>query len=94
MYKLKKEDNCVDNGGRPWHAKCLDFERCGRNIAKHASADLMGRPCCADCFHTSLQRSEGSHPRTTSMPLNEPKMLARQLGGYAARKKCGTRTLW
>jgi hypothetical protein len=60
MFRLK-EDDFVDNGGHLWNAKCLDFEGCGRNIAKHASADLMGRPCCAICFHTSLQRSEGTH---------------------------------
>jgi hypothetical protein len=87
VYKFKKEDDFVDNGRRLWYATCFDFEECGRNIAKHASADLMGRPCCADYFHPSLQRSEGTHLRTTSMPLKEPKLLARAAWGGMLRGK-------
>jgi hypothetical protein len=87
MDKVKKEDDFVGKGRHLWHATCFDFEGCGRNIAKHASAGRMGRPCCADCFHPSLKRSEGTHLRTTSIPLKEPKRLARAAWGVCCADK-------
>ena len=82
VYKLKKEGDFVENGGRVWHAKCFECEGCGRNTAKNASVDLMGRPCCAECFDTSLRRSETTRPRTMSTHHREPEAAtAGTLGG-------------
>jgi uncharacterized protein with PIN domain len=87
VYKLKKEGDFVENGGRIWHARCFECEGCSRNIAKSASVDLMGRPCCAECFDTSLQRSEGTRPRTMSTHLKEPEgTTAGRLGGMLRGK--------
>ena len=82
VYKLKREGDFVENGGRVWHAKCFECEGCGRNIAKNASVDLMGQPCCFECFDTSLRRSEGTRPRTMSTQIKGPETAsAGSLGG-------------
>ena len=87
VYKLKREGDFVENGGRVWHAKCFECEGCSRNIAKNASVDLMGRPCCAECFDASLQRSEGTRPRVMSTHLKEPEgTTAGRLGGMLRGK--------
>ena len=87
VYKLKKEGDFVENGGRVWHAKCFECQGCGRNIAKNASVDLMGRPCCAECFDISLQRSERNRPRTTSTARKEPEIASTgRLGGMLRGK--------
>ena len=87
VYRLKREGDFVENGGRVWHAKCFECEGCSRNIAKSASVDLMGRPCCAECFDTSLKRSETTRPRTMSTHLREPEgATAGRLGGMLRGK--------
>ncbi|KAG8832731.1 hypothetical protein FRC17_000827 [Serendipita sp. 399] len=63
---LKQEGQFVENGGRYWHTKCFVCEGCLKNIAQTPSVDLYGRPCCPDCFDTSLDRptrSTRSSPR-------------------------------
>jgi len=82
MYKLKKERDFVENNGRAWHAQCFECERCGRNTASNTSVDLMGRPCCAEYFNTSLRRPETTRPRTMSTHLEEPE-------GATAGTLCG-----
>ena len=87
VYKLKREGDFVENGGRVWHAKCFECDGCARNIAKNASVDLMGRPCCIECFNTSLCRSEGSRPRATSTQVKGPEAAsAGSLGGMLRGK--------
>jgi hypothetical protein len=52
----------VENSGKLWHNKCFQCDGCLKNIASKPSVDLYGRPCCSDCFDTSLQRPVGSKP--------------------------------
>lgn len=60
VIRLKQEGQYVENGGKVWHEKCFLCDGCNKNIATKPSVDLFGRPCCPDCFDTSLQRPLGS----------------------------------
>src|SRR5258706_16214820 len=92
MYKLKKERDFVENGGRVWHAKCFECERCSRNTVRNTSVDLMGRPCCAEYFNTSLPKPETTRPRTMSTHLEEPEGATAGTLGDMLRGKSGART--
>ncbi|KAG8788892.1 hypothetical protein FRC20_001401 [Serendipita sp. 405] len=60
VFMLKQEGQFVENGGRCWHTNCFVCEGCFKNIARNPSVDLYGRPCCPECFDTSLHRSSRS----------------------------------
>src|SRR5258706_847847 len=67
MYKLKKERDFVENGGPVWHGKCFECERCSRNTTRNKTVHLMGRPCCAEYFNTSLLKPETTHQDIKNM---------------------------
>lgn len=50
----------MENSGRVWHSKCFKCEGCGRDISTRPMVDVLGRPCCADCFDDCLNRGRGS----------------------------------
>lgn len=56
VVMLRSEGGFVENSGRLWHSKCFVCDGCFKNIADRASVDLYGRPCCTECFDTSLSR--------------------------------------
>ncbi|KAH9937560.1 uncharacterized protein B0H18DRAFT_1081709 [Fomitopsis serialis] len=51
---LKTEGGFVENSGRVWHKKCFLCDGCGKDI---------GKPCCADCFDSCLNRSTRNTPQ-------------------------------
>lgn len=62
---LKSEGGFVETSGRVWHKKCFRCEGCHKNIGNTPMVDLLGQPCCADCFDSCLKRSSTpmkSHP--------------------------------
>lgn len=60
---LKTEGGFVENGGRVWHKKCFQCDGCGKDIGDTPMVDLLGKPCCADCFDTCLTRSNKNTPQ-------------------------------
>ncbi|KAI0274619.1 hypothetical protein BC834DRAFT_848952 [Gloeopeniophorella convolvens] len=55
---LKSEGGFVENAGRVWHKKCFQCSGCNKNIGDNPTVDLLGRPSCADCFDTCLDRRD------------------------------------
>ncbi|KAI0936196.1 hypothetical protein AcV5_004393 [Taiwanofungus camphoratus] len=70
---LKSEGGFVENGGRVWHKKCFCCEGCSKNIGDNPMVDLLGRPSCADCFETCLQRPSRDSPQRRGNGWNEEK---------------------
>ncbi|KZT74745.1 hypothetical protein DAEQUDRAFT_760767 [Daedalea quercina L-15889] len=60
---LKTEGGLVENGSRVWHKKCFLCNGCGKDIGDAPMVDLLGKPCCADCFDTCLARSNRKTPQ-------------------------------
>ena len=57
---LKSEGGFVETSGQVWHKKCFCCEGCGANLGNQPMVDLLGRPCCVECFDTCLKRPSGS----------------------------------
>ena len=75
---LKSEGGFVENAGRVWHRKCFHCSGCGKSIGDNPVVDLLGRPSCAECFDTCLNRRDSPGKSRTSTP----KESARNLGGF------------
>jgi hypothetical protein len=55
---LKREGGFVEKAGRVWHKKCFLCSGCGKSIGDNPTVDLLGRPSCAECFDTCLDRRD------------------------------------
>ena len=55
---LKKEGGFVEKAGQVWHKKCFLCSGCGKSIGDNPTVDLLGRPSCAECFDTCLDRRD------------------------------------
>ena len=55
---LKREGGFVERAGRVWHKKCFLCSGCGKSIGDNPTVDLLGRPSCAECFDTCLDRRD------------------------------------
>lgn len=81
VVRLRQEGQYVENSGKLWHNKCFVCDGCSKNLSSSPSVDLYGRPCCPDCFDTSLHRPPGSKPSSKAVtPLKENKRLS-SVGG-------------
>ena len=58
---VKSEGGFVETSGRVWHKRCFRCDGCHKHIGDNPMVDLLGRPSCADCFESCLQRD--STPR-------------------------------
>jgi LIM domain-containing protein len=65
---LKSEGGFVENAGRVWHKKCFHCSGCGESIGDNPVVDLLGRPSCAECFDTCLNRRHSPGKTRTSAP--------------------------
>ena len=65
---LKSEGGFVENAGRVWHKKCFHCSGCGKSIGDNPVVDLLGRPSCAECFDTCLNRRDSPGKSRTSTP--------------------------
>ncbi|KZT06837.1 uncharacterized protein LAESUDRAFT_725596 [Laetiporus sulphureus 93-53] len=65
---LKSEGGFIENTGRVWHKNCFRCEGCFKYIGDNPMVDLLGKPCCTDCFGTCLERSGTDSPRKTEEP--------------------------
>ncbi|KAG1833949.1 hypothetical protein EV424DRAFT_1364684 [Suillus variegatus] len=64
---VKSEGGFVETSGRVWHKRCFRCDGCHKNIGDAPMVDLLGRPSCADCFESCLQRDN-----TPSKPHQSP----------------------
>ena len=55
---LKTEGGFIENAGQVWHKKCFHCSGCGKSIGDTPVVDLLGRPSCAVCFDTCLNRRD------------------------------------
>ena len=55
---LRSEGGFVEKAGRVWHKKCFLCSGCGKDIGNNPTVDLLGRPSCAECFDTCLDRRD------------------------------------
>lgn len=75
---LKSEGGYIENSGRLWHKRCFRCEGCQRDISSQPMVDLLGMPCCPDCFDTCLKRDS---PRRHESPRVDREEKKSNLGG-------------
>ncbi|KAJ7235874.1 hypothetical protein B0H12DRAFT_1140950 [Mycena haematopus] len=85
---LKSEGGFVHVGDRYWHKKCFDCAGCDKNIGNSPMVDLLGRPCCPDCFDTCLERD--ATPKKSRNSMSNPR-LDKSLGGNTSNSKSRSR---
>ncbi|KAJ7808265.1 hypothetical protein B0H14DRAFT_2870810 [Mycena olivaceomarginata] len=71
-----------------WHKKCFDCAGCDKNIGDSPMVDLLGRPCCPDCFDTCLERD--ATPKKPRNSMSSPR-LDKSLGGNTSNSKSRSR---
>ena len=64
---LKSEGGFIENAGRVWHKKCFHCSGCGKSMGDRPVVDLLGRPSCAECFDTCLNRRDSPGKSRTSL---------------------------
>ncbi|KAI4523528.1 hypothetical protein K525DRAFT_254516 [Schizophyllum commune Loenen D] len=68
-----KEGGFVQAAGAFYHKKCFLCDGCGKGIGDKPLVDLLGRPCCPDCFDTCLKReSTPKKARESVLPASPP----------------------
>ena len=75
---LKSEGGYIENSGRLWHKRCFRCDGCEKDISSQPMVDLLGKPCCADCFDTCLKRDS---PRRHESPRVDREEKKSNLGG-------------
>ena len=68
VIRLKSEGGFVENSGRIWHSNCFRCEGCDRDISSRPMVDVLGRPCCEDCFDDCLNRGKSTSTRGSRNP--------------------------
>lgn len=70
VLTLKAEGGFIHAAGKYWHKRCFNCDGCSKNIGEKPMVDLLGQPCCPDCFDTCLKRDT---PKKKAVPLDSPK---------------------
>ncbi|KAF7311031.1 hypothetical protein HMN09_00646500 [Mycena chlorophos] len=70
---LKSEGGFVHAGDRYWHKKCFNCSGCDKSIGDAPMLDLLGRPTCAECFDTCLER-DPTTPKKNASATNSPRV--------------------
>ncbi|KAI5897638.1 uncharacterized protein SCHCODRAFT_02609851 [Schizophyllum commune H4-8] len=84
VLTLKSEGGFVHAAGAYYHKKCFLCDGCGKSIGDKPMVDLLGRPCCPDCFDTCLKReSTPKKARESVLPASPPAKVT-NLGGLNA----------
>ncbi|KAJ7925920.1 hypothetical protein B0H13DRAFT_1973881 [Mycena leptocephala] len=85
---LKSEGGFIHVGDRYWHKKCFDCAGCDKNIGDSPMVDLLGRPCCPECFDTCLERD--ATPKKKRHSTTSPR-VDKSLGGNAGSSRSKSR---
>ncbi|KAF8295727.1 hypothetical protein DL93DRAFT_785970 [Clavulina sp. PMI_390] len=87
ILALTKEEGGkpIENAGRLWHGACFRCKACDKDIRRNPMVDILGRPCCEDCFDDCLQHGSPSpapqRTRTKSWSEPEDNSSSRSIGG-------------
>ncbi|KAF7347721.1 hypothetical protein MVEN_01529300 [Mycena venus] len=81
---LKSEGGFIHVGDQYWHKKCFDCAGCDKYIGDSPMVDLLGRPCCPDCFDTCLERD--ATPKKPRNSTSSPR-LDKSLGGIVRTRE-------
>lgn len=84
---LKSEGGFVETSGEVWHKKCFCCDGCGKNIGDQPMADLLGRPCCVECFDTCLKRPAKSTDSPARFAKSDKSKIGNLGGGRLDRGK-------
>lgn len=86
ILTLKSDGGYVEAAGNYWHKRCFNCSGCFKNIGDKPMVDLLGRPCCADCFDDCLKRDSTPKKKweTSNSTTSSPKV-----GGMGASSKAG-----
>lgn len=96
ILALSKEEGGkpVENAGRLWHAMCFRCKACDNDISKNPMVDILGKPCCEDCFDDCLKRGSPSpkpfRTRLKSGASVDEAKEARASGRPSSRSREGT----
>ncbi|KAJ7492487.1 hypothetical protein FB451DRAFT_1218490 [Mycena latifolia] len=93
---LKSEGGFIHAANQYWHKKCFDCAGCDKNIGDSPMVDLLGRPCCPDCFDTCLERDatpKKSRHSTSSPRVDKTANLGGLGGGSKSRSREGSPAL-
>ncbi|KIK71152.1 hypothetical protein GYMLUDRAFT_33286 [Collybiopsis luxurians FD-317 M1] len=83
VLALKSEGPFIEAAGAHWHKKCFTCDGCGKNIGDSPLVDLLGKPSCAECFDSCLQRDHTPKKnRSSTTNLNSP---SPNIGGVGSR---------
>lgn len=56
VLTITKEGGFVESAGRFWHKRCFRCNSCHKDISHAPMVDLHGKPSCAECFDSCLDR--------------------------------------
>ncbi|KAG9005468.1 hypothetical protein FRB94_001553 [Tulasnella sp. JGI-2019a] len=91
VLRLKVEGGFVENDGRVWHTGCFKCEGCGRDISTRPMVDVLGRPCCEDCFDGCLKRgNKAASAKSSRNPSPASKAVRGRLGTPNSRADSST----
>ncbi|KAH9064237.1 hypothetical protein EDB87DRAFT_1599936 [Lactarius vividus] len=93
---LKSEGGFVEKAGQVWHKKCFICSGCGKNIGDNPTVDLLGRPSCAECFDTCLDRRDSPgkfKTPTAKVDIDNLDQFNPTLTSTASRARKGSSTI-
>ena len=74
VLTLKSDGGFIHAADKFWHKRCFNCAGCDKNIGDKPMVDLLGHPCCPDCFDTCLTRNSTPKKKATtdsSEPINK-----------------------
>ncbi|KAF5374786.1 hypothetical protein D9758_000145 [Tetrapyrgos nigripes] len=85
VLPLKSEGPFIDGGdGHFYHKACYKCVGCGKNIGASPMVDLLGRPSCASCFDTCLQRDRTPKSTPKKIRASTSTSNSPNVGGYGS----------
>ncbi|KAJ7706037.1 hypothetical protein B0H17DRAFT_1192587 [Mycena rosella] len=85
---LKSEGGFIHAADQYWHKQCFDCAGCDKNIGDAPMVDLLGRPCCPDCFDNCLER-DATPKKKSRNSTSSPRVD--NLGGMGSGRKSRSR---
>ncbi|TEB39246.1 hypothetical protein FA13DRAFT_1725224 [Coprinellus micaceus] len=70
VLTLKAEGGFIHAANKYWHKRCFKCAGCSKNIGDKPMVDLLGQPCCSECFDTCLKRDT---PKKKAVLVDIPK---------------------
>ncbi len=85
VLTLKSEGEFVLHNGRYWHRACFRCRGCMKDLGDNPMVDLLGTPCCSECFDTCLSRPLRSENKLTADSSSDA--TSNNIGGMKGTSK-------